>query len=101
MDINFEYYKIFYYVAKYSNFTKAAHALGNSQPSGLSCHGTLGTAGAIILSSDIETSRHNIAVRNALHILPHIFYFVLAGCFRTWRNRIAYNQLTAYDLTPS
>lgn len=32
MNINFEYYKIFYYVAKYCNFTKAARALGNSQP---------------------------------------------------------------------
>ena len=32
MDINFEYYKIFYYVAKYHNFTKAAQALNNSQP---------------------------------------------------------------------
>lgn len=32
MNVNFEYYKIFYYVAKYSNFTKAAHVLKNSQP---------------------------------------------------------------------
>lgn len=32
MNVNFEYYRIFYYVAKYNNFTKAAHALGNSQP---------------------------------------------------------------------
>lgn len=32
MNVNFEYYKIFYYVAKYKNFTKAAHALGSSQP---------------------------------------------------------------------
>ena len=32
MDINFEYYKIFYYVAKYGNITKAATALGSSQP---------------------------------------------------------------------
>ncbi len=32
MDINFEYYKIFYYVAKYRNITKAAAALGSSQP---------------------------------------------------------------------
>lgn len=32
MDINFEYYKIFYYVAKYKNITKAATALGSSQP---------------------------------------------------------------------
>lgn len=32
MNINFEYYKIFYYVAKYCNFTKAARVLGSSQP---------------------------------------------------------------------
>ncbi len=32
MNVNYEYYKIFYYVAKYHNFTKAAHSLGNSQP---------------------------------------------------------------------
>ena len=32
MDVNFEYYRIFYYVAKYRNFTKAAYALHNSQP---------------------------------------------------------------------
>ena len=32
MDVNFEYYKIFYYVAKYRNITKAAAALGGSQP---------------------------------------------------------------------
>ncbi len=32
MNINFEYYKIFYYVAKYKNITKAASALGSSQP---------------------------------------------------------------------
>ena len=32
MNVNFEYYKIFYYVARYCNFTKAAHALHHSQP---------------------------------------------------------------------
>lgn len=32
MDINFEYYKIFYFVAKYGNITKAAAALGSNQP---------------------------------------------------------------------
>lgn len=32
MDINFEYYKIFYFAAKYRNITKAATALGSSQP---------------------------------------------------------------------
>ena len=32
MDVNFEYYKIFYFVAKYGNITKAATALGSNQP---------------------------------------------------------------------
>lgn len=32
MDINFEYYKVFYYAAKYGNLTKAAAALGSNQP---------------------------------------------------------------------
>lgn len=32
MDINFEYYKIFYFVAKYGSITKAAAALGSNQP---------------------------------------------------------------------
>lgn len=32
MYVNFEYYRIFYYVAKYENFTRAAEVLGNNQP---------------------------------------------------------------------
>lgn len=32
MNINFEYYKIFYFAAKYGNITKAATALGSNQP---------------------------------------------------------------------
>lgn len=32
MNINYEYYKIFYYVAKYKSFTKAAEVLLNNQP---------------------------------------------------------------------
>ena len=32
MNVNFEYYKIFYFVAKYGNITKAATALGSNQP---------------------------------------------------------------------
>ena len=33
MNASFDYYKVFYYVAKYSNFTKAASVLLSSQPS--------------------------------------------------------------------
>ena len=32
MDVSYEYYRIFYYVAKYRSFTKAANVLGNNQP---------------------------------------------------------------------
>ena len=32
MDASFDYYKAFYYVAKYSNFTRAAGAMLSSQP---------------------------------------------------------------------
>lgn len=32
MSINYEYYRIFYYVAKFKSFTQAANALVNSQP---------------------------------------------------------------------
>lgn len=32
MNISFEYYKIFYYAAKYKNLTQAAEALHNNQP---------------------------------------------------------------------
>ena len=33
MSVNFEYYKIFYYVAKYKSITQAASLLYSSQPS--------------------------------------------------------------------
>ena len=32
MYVDWDYYKIFYYVAKYQNFTKAARVLGSNQP---------------------------------------------------------------------
>lgn len=32
MNVSFEYYRIFYYVAKYRSFTKAANVLGSNQP---------------------------------------------------------------------
>ena len=32
MDLNFEYYKVFYYVSKYGSLTRAANVLMTSQP---------------------------------------------------------------------
>ena len=37
MYVDWEYYKIFYYVAKYQNFTRAARVLGNNQPNITRC----------------------------------------------------------------
>lgn len=41
MSVNFEYYRIFYYVARYLSMTQAAHALGNNQPNVTRCINTL------------------------------------------------------------
>ena len=41
MYVDWEYYKIFYYVAKYQNFTKAARVLGNNQPNITRCMNNL------------------------------------------------------------
>lgn len=64
MDINFEYYKVFYYVAKYKNMTKAAAAMGNNQPnvtriiklleSGLKCKLFIRGARGISLTAEGE-----------------------------------------------
>ena len=32
MEITYDYYRIFYYVAKYKSFSKAANVLGSNQP---------------------------------------------------------------------
>ena len=32
MNLNFDYYKVFYYVSKYGSLTRAAHVLMTSQP---------------------------------------------------------------------
>ena len=39
--ITFDYYRIFYFVAKYKSFTKAAEVLQNSQPNISRCMGNL------------------------------------------------------------
>ena len=39
--ITYDYYRIFYYVAQYKSFTKAAAALGNNQPNITRCMNNL------------------------------------------------------------
>lgn len=78
MDINFEYYKIFYIVAKYGNITKAAAALGSNQPnvtrimklleSQLNCKLFIRSARGVTLTEEGERLYSHVAVayRNIL-----------------------------------
>lgn len=85
MDVNFEYYKIFYYVAKYGNITKAATALGSSQPnvtrvmklleSQLNCRLFVREARGICLTEEGERlySHVEIACRHLLDAQEELF----------------------------
>jgi hypothetical protein len=79
MNINFEYYKIFYYVAKYHNFTKAAKVLENSQPNvtrAMNCleqqmHSTLFVrTNRGVQLTPVSTQQQNQSYRSLLHLLP-------------------------------
>lgn len=84
MDINFEYFKIFYYVAKYGSITKAAAALGSNQPnvtrimklleSQLNCRLFIREARGISLTEAGETlySHVEIAYRHLLNAQEEI-----------------------------
>lgn len=85
MDINFEYYKIFYYAAKYKNITKAAAALGSNQPnvtrilklleSQLNCRLFIREARGISLTEEGELlySHVEIAYRHLLNAQEELF----------------------------
>lgn len=85
MDISFEYYKIFYFVAKYGNITKAATALGSNQPnvtrimklleSQLNCRLFIREARGISLTEEGERlySHVEIAYRHLMNAQEEIF----------------------------
>lgn len=85
MDINFEYYKVFYFVAKYGNITKAAMALGGNQPnvtrimklleSQLNCRLFIREARGISLTEEGERlySHVEIAYRHLINAQEEIF----------------------------
>ena len=62
MNSNFEYYKVFYYVSKYENLTKAAAVLKTSQPN-RKLNFSFGKNFTIIISSK---KRQTAQGRNAL-----------------------------------
>lgn len=64
MSVSYDYYKIFYYVGKYRSFTRAASALGSSQPNvtramnnlehALGCHLFIRTHRGVTLTAEGE-----------------------------------------------
>lgn len=92
MNINFEYYKIFYYVAKYGNITKAAAALGSNQPnitrimklleSQLNCRLFIREARGISLTAEGKMlySHVEIACRHLLNAEEELFRQGSPGC---------------------
>ncbi len=92
MDINFEYYKIFYYVAKYKNITKAATALGSNQPnvtrimklleSLLNCRLFVREARGVSLTEEGEIlySHVEIAYRHLLNAQEELFRQSVSRC---------------------
>ena len=74
MDTNFEHYKVFYYVAKYENLTKAASVLKTSQPA---------VTRTIHNLENILGCRLFIRSKTGMKLTPegNIFYeYVAAGC---------------------
>lgn len=92
MDVNFEYYKIFYYVAKYGNITKAAEAFGSNQPnvtrvmklleSQLNCRLFVREARGVSLTEEGELlySHVEIAYRHLLNAQEEINRQGAPGC---------------------
>lgn len=91
MDINFEYYKIFYYVAKYKNITRAAAALGSNQPNvtrvmklleeGLHCKLLIREARGVMLTEEGEKlyAHVEIAFHQLLKAQEEIGFQMLDG----------------------
>lgn len=91
MDINFEYFKIFYYVAKYKNITKASAALGSNQPnvtrilklleSQLNCRLFVREARGVSLTEEGERlySHVEVACRHLLGVQEAISSHEMAG----------------------
>lgn len=72
MNITYDYYRIFYYVAKYKSFTKAAKILMNSQPNitrsmnnlehQLGCHLLIRSNRGISLTPEGKKLYHHVAI---------------------------------------
>lgn len=91
MDSNFEYYKAFYYVAKYENLTKAASVLKTSQPA---------------VTRTIHNLENNLGCRlfirskSGMKLTPEgrTFYeYVAAGCAQFFKGEEALGSLIGLE----
>lgn len=91
MNSNFEYYKIFYYVAKYENLTKAASVLKTSQPAV--------TRTIHNLENDLGC-RLFIRSKKGMQMTPegHTFYeYVAAGCAQFFKGENDLSNLISLE----
>ena len=91
MNSNFEYYKIFYYVAKYENLTKAATALKTSQPAVTrTIHKLEGELGCRLFTRS----------KTGMKLTPEgrTFYgYVAAGCAQFFKGENALSNLISLE----
>lgn len=91
MQSNFEYYKVFYYVAKYENLTKAAAVLKISQPAV--------TRTIHNLENDLGC-RLFVRSRKGMSLTPegHAFYdYIAAGCAQFFKAESNLESLLSLD----
>ena len=91
MNANFEYYKVFYYVSKYENLTKAAAVLKTSQPA---------VTRTIHNLENILGCRLFIRSKSGMKLTPEgrIFYeYVAAGCAQFFKAEDNLNNLISLE----
>jgi DNA-binding transcriptional LysR family regulator len=91
MNANFEYYKVFYYVSKYENLTKAAAVLKTSQPA---------VTRTIHNLENILGCRLFIRSKSGMQLTPEgrIFYeYVAAGCAQFFKGEDNLNNLISLE----
>ena len=91
MNANFEYYKVFYYVSKYENLTKAAAVLKTSQPA---------VTRTIHNLENILGCRLFIRSKSGMKLTPEgrIFYeYVAAGCAQFFKGEDNLNNLISLE----
>ena len=95
MNSNFEYYKVFYYVSKYENLTKAAAVLKTSQPA---------VTRTIHNLENVLGCRLFTRSKSGMKLTPEgkIFYeYVAAGCAQFFKAEDNLNNLISLEMEPS